>query len=365
MFRVNGFREGRGTDKGRLVFSPLLRPLSAIWTAITAPRPANVELTGRVSHKYAVGSDGKVTGHATSADMDVAEYYVAEYAVIVSQTKFLVSGRLYDSVEVGDEVVVTVHGGRWVEDPSQAIPNSVKKIITIGASSAALRVADVEARQADRKFPQRHTARRLARRKRARGNARETSPSDVAMDPGAVGRARATLGGASYKRRLRQLSATLSDLGIEAHAMEPTTGPDAADGEEDLWGWLEVADGPIRWVGITPTCSYCWVPDSRIGSGNSTVSIAWDRADHWYVNDDPQFAKGWSSLPLEQDLSARIVRDLGQDATILVGFDLETDLAQSSWILVVDSEFTGGIWHSCQRVAEALLVSLFYDYVSS
>ena len=83
--------------------------LSFIWKAISEPLPANVELAGRVSDKYAEGSDGNVMGPGTSVYMD------PEYYVTVSRTSFRVSGGIYHSVKVGDQVFVTVRGGGWHE----------------------------------------------------------------------------------------------------------------------------------------------------------------------------------------------------------------------------------------------------------
>ena len=224
----------------------------------------------------------------------------------------------------------------------------------VNPHSARISTALLESAQ---KLARYQRANHLARRKGDPGILGGTPLSDLGIDERALARARATSGQTSYEHLQRRLLATLNDLGIDARALEPAEpDPGLGEGDDRPWGWIKVAEGPIRWIGVQADHnSYCLIPDSRIKSEYPRVSIGWLPSGEWYVNDEPQFESGWSPIGLESVSSSKIAQDLSEDAAIAGGFDIETDLVRGCWILKLELELNSGVWHSCQRVAEALL----------
>ena len=143
--------------------------------------------------------------------------------------------------------------------------------------------------------------------------------------------------------------AVLSNLGIDARALEPA--PGLVEGDEEPWGWIEIAEGPIRWVGEPPTdhlppgLPIFLIPDSRIKSRYPRVALdssLLGRAKRvqWYVNEYPSFEVGWFPIPLDNELSLHAADWLSQDAAIKegmilsgVGLGIGTDLVRGCWIL--------------------------------
>lgn len=180
----------------------------------------------------------------------------------------------------------------------------------------------------------------------------------------------------------QRLCTTLGNLGIDARELGPAPGLGVGNG--GAWcGWIEVPEGPIRWMGVrSDGSSFCLAPDSRIKARYPRVSLAagWYRAAgakqvQWYVNEYSDFGSSWFPIPspsprgktistLENELSLHIADRLSQDPDITeaiilggVGFELETDLVGGCWILTAHTHgaFTRPIWDCCQAVAEALL----------
>lgn len=165
--------------------------------------------------------------------------------------------------------------------------------------------------------------------------------------------------------------AALRNLGIDASELERDPTPEQEEEINGLSGWIEIAEGPIRWVRVAPNgYTTCWIPDSRIRSGNPRVSVGSGGVKSfppsgtvpWYVSEWTYPATGWGFNP---EPSLRTADRLSQNTAITegmilsgVGFNIETDLVRGCWTLSVFpriNEFTRPIWDCCQAITEALL----------
>lgn len=125
--------------------------------------------------------------------------------------------------------------------------------------------------------------------------------------------------------------------------LEPASGLEA--GVDQLWSWIEVPEGPIRWI---VGSSILLIPDSRIKSRYPRLSISGGsnllgtgKRVRWDVNECPQFEIGCVPTPITE-LRSPVGNKLSQDSALTeeimlnsLSFDLETDLARGCWVLTV------------------------------
>lgn len=177
------------------------------------------------------------------------------------------------------------------------------------------------------------------------------------------------------KQRLRARNkdcTALRKLGIDARVLEldPLT-PQPTGIEDGLKadGWIEIAEGPIRWV--EPGLGHCHVPDSRLGpdfefpytevySERQKRFPVFGRVEsvQWYDG------SGGAAGPRDADFSELVAGFLSQNTTatgalMLAGVDLSVflDPDRGTWIVHQTGwyRWTRPLWDCCQAIAKALL----------
>ena len=165
------------------------------------------------------------------------------------------------------------------------------------------------------------------------------------------------------------------------------------DPEEPPPRWIQITDGPIRWVELglgtlKPEIelwaqsflagkssglgfgTLCYVPDTRITQNSARVRMVSDRVKSFLVFGRTKRVR-WQDLNYlrpDLDVPGHIIlsENLGQNlAATEANKSLATDLCvvndpdSGCWILAVDdrpiSQWTREVWDGCQAMAEALL----------
>lgn len=313
------------------MFSQLIGRLSAVWYAVFGPPTQSVELAGVVTKKRTR------TQESYTDTLGWTNYYIT-----VSRTEFEVPVGRYHWFDVGHEVVLTIMLPGGVDDVVGAGWRHVVAI-TDGPSSTAHQLSVLEHEHAQRLSAQRDKL----YWQEAQENHRR---SEV------IAQARCT---------------ALRDLGIDATVLEGAPNVEAAPDALHGWdSWIEVADGPIRWVGITAALhSIYWIPDPRISRTGREVALQaigvrsfplWGRRTiRWEV--DP-----WSfgMLPDNDPHSLRIADSLSQDTAATeamlqngISLGIETNLERGCWMLTSDNKLTRPLWDTWGAIARVLLAT--------
>ena len=171
----------------------------------------------------------------------------------------------------------------------------------------------------------------------------------------------------------RQLCATLGSLGIDAQALEQ--GPERYNPDDDGHaGWIEVAEGPIRWVALNwdpIDIDTGWlVPDARIGAEAPRIRIHDEPVESFSVIGGTKGVR-WvlcDALAYQPDDVAReVAENLNNNTAVtqkillgeFFGLDIDTDPVLGCWRIwgpkPEDVPQWSGWWECYQAIAEALL----------
>ena len=179
-------------------------------------------------------------------------------------------------------------------------------------------------------------------------------------------------GGSSAYRPGIKTARPSRSLGIDARILErnPLTSQ-PTEIEEGLKedGWIEIADGPIRWV--EPGRGLCHVPDSRIGPD---FKCPYSEVYSERLKQFPVFGRvksvqwrngsGGAAGPRDADFSELVAGYLSKSTAateplMIAGVDLCVFLEpyRGTWIVHETGwyRWTRPLWDCCQAVAETLL----------
>jgi hypothetical protein len=270
----------------------------------TPDREPSSDVAGRADDKY-----GERMGERLPDDHVVwtDSMEPTGYRVVVGGIHFVVSARMFDSVNVGDDVTLTAEGGRWGEI---ARASNVAQ----GKSSVAMTTAEFRTRPPETQL---------------KGSA--SGP-----DPGALA-----------------IVDTLRWHGVDARLM----GRDGSSAPNDYGippDRIEILEGPIRWIQAGPLL---WVPDTRIGPGYPHVFVIPGRDGRWESEEADyeglMFEDGLD-VPLDRAFSSEVANYLNETIPGIYSA-VQSHLTDGCWVIDCPVSLVYAAWNQQLAIANALL----------
>lgn len=229
------------------------------------------------------------------------------YRVVVGGIHYVVSARMFDSVDVGDDVTLTAEGGRWGE---------IARVSNVaqGKSSVAMTAAEFQTRPPEAQLQR----------------------SASGPDPGVLA-----------------IVDTLRWHGVDARLM----GRDGSPAPDDYGispDRIEIHEGPICWI---QAGSLLWVPDTRIGPGYPHVFVIPGRDGRW-ESEEADYAglmfEDGLDVALDRAFSPEVANYLNQ--TIPGTYSaVQSHLIDGCWVIECPVGLVYVVWNQQLAIANALL----------
>ncbi len=272
------------------------------FSPVDDPEPRS-DVAGRVDEKYWERMGERLP------DDDVAWSDSMEptgYRVVVGGIHFRVSARMYDSVNVGDDVTLTAEGGRWGE-----IARASK--VAHGKSPVAMTAAEFRVRRPEAQL--------------------QASPSRP-------------------ETGVLAIVDTLRWYGVEARLI----GRDRSPASNDYGvppDRIEIPEGPIRWI----HGSFLWVPDPRIGPGYPHVFVVPGRDGQWEPEEadyEGMWFEDGLDVPLDTAFSLEVADYLNEMAPGTYS-TVQSHLTDGCWVIEPVVDLVYAVWNKQLVIANALL----------